>query len=29
MTELAVRKIEEITDRTLPGDYRATRRMLH
>ncbi|MDJ0781450.1 MAG: class I SAM-dependent methyltransferase [Desulfosarcinaceae bacterium] len=29
MTELPVATIEEITDRTLPEDYRATRRVVH
>jgi 23S rRNA (cytosine1962-C5)-methyltransferase len=29
MGELAVKEIEEITDRTLPEDYRSTRRVIH
>jgi 23S rRNA (cytosine1962-C5)-methyltransferase len=29
MGELAVKKIEEITDHTLPEDYRTTRRVIH
>jgi 23S rRNA (cytosine1962-C5)-methyltransferase len=29
MDELAVKEIEEITDRTLPEDYRTTRRVIH
>jgi 23S rRNA (cytosine1962-C5)-methyltransferase len=29
MSELAVKEVEEITDRTLPEDYRTTRRVIH